>query len=129
MNDTRFLFQDHLEARLPALGREPIGKAQLGGPGGVWEGTLLIKLADLGGANRVPSLFLPHQEPKLLEEVILHQVQGERDPAHAELLAVLLGMLHAVGLQSIQGFQAQAKGVPVESREGSLSEEGMELGK
>jgi len=38
-------------------------------------------------------------------------------------------LLHAVGLQSVQGFQAWAKGVPVKSREGSLSEEGMELGK
>jgi len=95
----------------------------------VWEGTLLTELVELGGANRVPSLFLPCQEPKFLEEIVLHQVQGERDLAHAELPAALLCILHAVGLQSVQGFQARAKGVPVKSREGSLSEEGMELGK
>jgi len=64
-----------------------------------------------------------------LEEVVLHQVGGERDLAHAELLAVLLGVMHAVGLQNVQGFQVWVKGVPVKSRESSLSEEGMELGK
>ncbi len=54
--------------------------------------------------------------------------RGERDPAHIELLAALLGKLHAVGLQSIQGFQAWAKGVPIKSREGSLSERVWSLG-
>jgi len=76
----------------------------------------------------VSSFLLPHKKPELLEEIILHQVGGERDPAHMELPAAFFGKLHAVGLQSIQGFQAWAKEVPVEGREGSLSEKGMELG-
>ena len=74
------------------------------------------------------SFLLPHKEPKLLEKIILHQVRGKGDLAHAELPAAFLSKLHTLGLQSIQGFQAWAKGVPVKSREGSLSEKGMELG-
>jgi len=70
-------------------------------------------------------LFSPHKEPELLEEVILHQVRGKGNLAHAELSTAFFCKLHALGLQSIQSFQVWAKGVPVKGGEGSVSEEGM----
>jgi len=75
----------------------------------------------------VTSFLPPYEKPKLLEKIILHQVRGKGDPAHAELLAAFLSELHTLGLQSIQDFQVGAKEVPIEGGEGSVSEEGVEL--
>ena len=75
----------------------------------------------------MPLSEVPHEEPKLLEKIILHQVRRKGDLAHMELPAAFFSKLHALGLQSIQGFQARAKGVPIEGGEGSVGEEGMEL--
>jgi len=77
----------------------------------------------------MPSLFLPHQEPKLLEKIILCKVWGKGSLAHTEFPAALLCMLHALGLEGIKCFQAWAKGIPVKVREGCLREEGMKLWK
>ena len=43
-------------------------------------------------------------------------------------MAFFLSMLHALGLDGIECLQARAKGVPVKTRKGRLSEEGMQLG-
>ncbi len=76
-----------------------------GGPGGVWERAFLAHPADLGGTDVVPSIFLPHQEPELLKEVILHKVWGKGNLTHTEFPAMLLCMLHALGLESTKCFQ------------------------
>ena len=95
----------------------------------MWEGAFLAKVADLGGADAETRLLAPDQQPELLEVVKLHQVRGEGDLAHTEFPAMLLCMVHAVGLQGVQGFQAWTKGVPIKGGERGIGEEGMELGK
>jgi len=100
-----------------------------GGLGGIWERAFLAQPADLGGTNVVSSLFPPHQEPELLEEVILHQVWGEGNLAHPKFPAMLLCMLHALRLKGVEFFQMWAKQIPVKIWEGSLREEGGKLGK
>jgi len=100
-----------------------------GGPGSMWERSLPVQPADLRGADVMLSLFLPHQEPELLEKVILHKVWGKENLAHMEFPAMLLCMLHALGLEGIECFQVWAKGIPVKVREGCLREEGMKHGK
>ena len=71
---------------------------------------------------------MPNEKPELLEEVVFHQVQRERDLAHVEFLAMLFCMLHALRLEGIQGLNAWAKGVPIKCWEGGLQKEGMEFG-
>jgi len=86
----------------------PVGSFSInkGGSGGMWERACLAQPADLGGADVMPSLFLSHQEPELLKEVVLHKVQGKGNLTHMKFLqAMLLCMLHALGLEVIKCFQ------------------------
>jgi len=47
---------------------------------------------------------------------------------HLELPAVLLCMLHTLGLEDVQGLNAWAKKVPNKSQERGLQKEGMKFG-
>ena len=64
----------------------------------------------------------------MLEEVVFHQIWRERDLAHTNFPAMLLCMLHALGLEGIQGLNTWAKGVPIKCWERGLQKEGMEFG-
>jgi len=87
-----------------------------GGQGGLGWFLFLAKPADFGGADRVPSLFLPHKELKLLQVVIFHQAWGKWDLTHVQHLAVLFIMVHAAGLDSVEYLEVRAKGVSIKSR-------------
>jgi len=59
---------------------------------------------------------------------MFHQIWGERDLAHPKFPAVLLCMLHTLGLEGVQSLNAWAKGVPIKGRERGIHKEGMEFG-